>query len=131
MALGALLDAGLPLADLKGALGSLALSGYEVGAARVLRTGVSATQFSVRDQRDQGPAGRSAGHPHCHLAAIFKLVDDSSLSPSGRDRAKAMFQRLAEFEAEIHQMPVEKVHLHEVGSLDSIIDIVGIVFAMA
>jgi pyridinium-3,5-bisthiocarboxylic acid mononucleotide nickel chelatase len=58
------------------------------------------------------------------------LIDRSSLSAQGRTRAKAMFQRLAEAEAAIHQMPVEQVHLHEVGALDSIIDIVGIVFAM-
>jgi uncharacterized protein (TIGR00299 family) protein len=58
------------------------------------------------------------------------MIDESALSPAGRDRAKAMFQRLGEAEAAIHQMPIEKVHLHEVGALDSIIDIVGIVFAM-
>ena len=58
------------------------------------------------------------------------MIDGSALSPEGRDRAKAMFQRLGEAEAAIHQMPVEKVHLHEVGALDSIIDIVGTVFAM-
>jgi uncharacterized protein (TIGR00299 family) protein len=69
-------------------------------------------------------------HPHRSLAEIFTLIDRSSLTPSGRDRAKAMFQRLGEAEAAIHQMPVEKVHLHEVGALDSIIDIVGIVYAM-
>ena len=63
------------------------------------------------------------------LPEIFKLIDQSALSPAGRDRAKALFQRLAEAEAAIHQMPVEKVHLHEVGALDSIIDIVGAVFA--
>jgi uncharacterized protein (TIGR00299 family) protein len=64
------------------------------------------------------------------LPEIFALIDGSSLSVEGRDRAKAMFQRLGEAEAAIHQMPVEQVHLHEVGALDSIIDIVGIVFAM-
>ena len=64
------------------------------------------------------------------MPEIFALIDGSGLSPEGRDRAKAMFQRLAEAEAAIHQMPVEQVHLHEVGALDSIIDIVGIVFAM-
>jgi uncharacterized protein (TIGR00299 family) protein len=61
---------------------------------------------------------------------IFGLIDKSSLSPEGRARAKAMFQRLGEAEAAIHRMPVDQVHLHEVGALDSIIDIVGIVFAM-
>src|SRR3989442_1211275 len=62
--------------------------------------------------------------------ALGALIDGSSLSATGRARAKAMFQRLGEVEAAIHQMPVEQVHLHEVGALDSIIDIVGIVFAM-
>ena len=125
MALGAMLDAGLPLEELKGALGSLAVSGFEVGAERVLRAGVSSTKFRVHE-----PPADGHHHPHRHLSAIFKLIDQSALSATGRDRAKAMFQRLAEVEAGIHQMPVEKVHLHEVGALDSIIDIVGIVFAL-
>jgi uncharacterized protein (TIGR00299 family) protein len=141
MALGAMLDAGLPIEDLKGALGSLAVSGYEVSASRVLRAGVSATKFTVHEhapslaasQRGSGAASatpRHEHHPHRHLSAIFKLIDQSALSAPGRDRAKAMFQRLAEVEAGIHDMPVEKVHLHEVGALDSIIDIVGIVYAL-
>jgi pyridinium-3,5-bisthiocarboxylic acid mononucleotide nickel chelatase len=128
MALGAMLDAGLPLADLKGALGSLAVSGFDVSAAPVLRAGVSATKFTVHEH---GGAHHDHGHhTHRHLTAIFGLIDKSALSTAGRDRAKTMFQRLAEVEAGIHQMPVEKVHLHEVGALDSIIDIVGIVFAL-
>jgi pyridinium-3,5-bisthiocarboxylic acid mononucleotide nickel chelatase len=124
MVLGAMLDAGLPFEGLKAALGSLAVSGYDVSAKRVGRAGVSATKFVVEDRR---PAG---GHPHRHLPGIFTLVDQSALSPAGRDRAKALFQRLAEAEAAIHDMPVEKVHLHEVGALDSIIDIVGAVHAL-
>jgi uncharacterized protein (TIGR00299 family) protein len=124
MVLGAMLDAGLPFDGLTSALGSLAVSGYDVSAKRVQRAGVSATKFVVEDRQ---PAG---GHPHRHLPDIFKLVDQSALSPAGKDRAKSLFQRLAEAEAAIHDMPVEKVHLHEVGALDSIIDIVGAVHAL-
>ena len=135
MTLGALIDAGLPLDDLRQALGSLALGEVELRAEKVLRTGVSATKFSVHE-RAQVPLNRQLGtpnpapHAHRHLPKIFTMIDGSSLSSEGRDRAKAMFQRLGEAEAAIHQMPVEKVHLHEVGALDSIIDIVGCVFAM-
>ena len=124
MVLGALLDAGLPFDGLKSALGSLALDGCDVSARRVLRAGVSATKFVVHENGDSGT------HPHRHLSGIFKLIDRSALSPEGRDRAKALFQRLADAEAAIHDMPVEKVHLHEVGAVDSIIDIVGAVYAL-
>jgi len=148
MTLGALLDAGLPFDDLKRALGSLALGDAHIHATRVLRTGVSATKFSVHAHtHDHSPHsshdhehpshqshdhdhGHSSHHPHRSLPEIFTLIDGAALSPGARDRAKAMFQRLGEAEAAIHQMPVNQVHLHEVGSLDSIIDIVGTVFAM-
>src|SRR5947207_7062111 len=141
MVLGALLDAGLPFEELKRALGSLAVSGYHIHAERVLRAGVSATQFVVHehdhapDSHHSHPSHESHGsppssHPHRSLPEIFALIDQSALSSAGRERAKALFQRLAEVEAAIHQMPVDKVHLHEVGALDSIIDIVGAVFAL-
>jgi uncharacterized protein (TIGR00299 family) protein len=126
MVLGAMLDAGLPFDSLKSALGSLAVSGYDVSAKRVLRAGISATKFVVSEE---SPAS-GGGHPHRHLSGIFKLIDQSALSASARDRAKGMFQRLAEAEGAIHDMPVEKVHLHEVGALDSIIDIVGAAHAL-
>jgi len=142
MTLGALIDAGLPLADLTRALGSLALGGVHVHAQKVLRGGVSATKFTVHDDdrahehhhHHDEPHDHQHGHAphqaHRSLLDIFTLIDRSALSAPGRERAKAMFQRLGEAEAAIHQMPVDKVHLHEVGSLDSIIDIVGVVFAM-
>jgi hypothetical protein len=165
MVLGALLDAGLPFDELKAALGSLAIDGYEISTERVLRAGVSATKFRVIEQHSTGATQHSAGatqhsagaaqhsagaaqhsagaaqhsagaaqhhhsHPHRHLKSIYTLIDRSGLSPAGRARAKELFQRLGEAEAAIHQMPIEKVHLHEVGALDSIIDIVGSVFAL-
>jgi uncharacterized protein (TIGR00299 family) protein len=134
MVLGALLDAGLPFDELKAALGSLAIDGYDITAERVLRAGVSATKFRVIEH-STGAAQHSAGaaqphHPHRHLKSIYGLIDRSGLSAVGRARAKELFQRLGEAEAAIHQMPIEKVHLHEVGALDSIIDIVGAVFAL-
>ena len=150
MALGAMLDAGLPLEELKRALGTLSLGNAHVHAERVLRAGVSATRFTVHEHphgHEQHSHGAAVGsgpsqdhghahdhahdhHPHRSLPEIFSLIDRSGLTPDGRARAKAMFERLAEAEAAIHQMPVDRVHLHEVGALDSIIDIVGIVFAM-
>ena len=69
-------------------------------------------------------------HPHRSLAEINRLIERSALSPAAQARAKELFHRLGEAEAAIHQMPVEKIHLHEVGALDSIIDIVGAVFAL-
>lgn len=152
MLLGACLDAGLPLDSLKQALGSLAVSGYEVTARRVLRCGVSATKFDLVEHEaaaahthqyvDEHDSGHGHGHSHPHtdgagdasghrsLPEIEALIDRSALSPDGRHRAKRLFRRLAEAEAAIHAMPVEQVHLHEVGALDSIIDIVGAVYAM-
>ena len=141
MILGALLDAGLPLDGLTRALGSLAIADYEVTAERVLRAGVSATKFRLLERgHARHPADHDHGHAHDHhhahhhphrsLNEIFGLIDRSALSAAGRQRAKALFQRLGEAEAAIHQMPVEKVHLHEVGALDSIVDIVGAVFAL-
>jgi uncharacterized protein (TIGR00299 family) protein len=155
MVLGALIDAGLPLEDLRRALGSLAVSGFDISTRRVLRAGVSATQFIVHEHgtpqtpsthHDHHDHGRSHSHDHDHAAShsddregvhprrtlseIFALIDSSGLSAAARDRAKALFRRLGEAEASIHQVPVGEVHLHEVGALDSIIDIVGAVFAL-
>jgi pyridinium-3,5-bisthiocarboxylic acid mononucleotide nickel chelatase len=150
MILGALLDLGLPLEDLRRALGSLAVDPAAVWTERVTRAGVSATKFHVagetpgdaHDHAHEAGSGTEtphldhdrehARHPHAHrsLAEIHALIDRSALSSQGRDRAKQLFARLGEVEAAIHGIPVDKVHLHEVGALDSIVDIVGTVHAM-
>ena len=129
MILGALIDAGLPLDELKRALGSLGVEGWDVSADHVVKCGITAVKFRVHEHVHE-PHDGSGGHRHYHLSGIKKRIDQSALSGSGRERAKALFDRLAEAEAAIHSMPVEKVHLHEVGALDSIIDIVGAVFAL-
>ena len=126
MLIGALLDAGLPFDTLRAALGSLALDDEcTVSAEQVSRSGIAATKFTVAETAEAG----AGTHRHRHLTGITKLVDRSALSEASKRRANTLFRRLAETEATIHQMPVEKVHLHEVGALDSIIDIVGGVFA--
>ena len=137
MILGALLDAGLPLDDLRSALGTLAIDREAVWTERVTRAGVSATKFHVRGEK---PPLRHAHdhedeHGHSHgahrtLADICLLIDKAALSTPTKNRAKAIFGRLAEAEATVHETPIEQVHLHEVGALDSIIDIVGTVYAL-
>lgn len=135
MVLGALLDAGLPIDDLRSALGSLAIEGrWHVHADRVLRAGVSATKFTLHSHDHDGNHEHHEhhGHPHEHrsLKEIERTIARSALSSSGRQKAIELFRRLGEAEAAIHQVPVERIHLHEVGALDSIVDIVGAVFAM-
>src|SRR5439155_14757685 len=112
MVLGALIDAGLPFDELTRALGSLAVSGYGIDATKVLRAGVSATKFSVREHDHHHGHGHHDHHRHAHrsLLEISALIDGSALSAAGRERAKALFRRLAEAEAAIHQMPVDQVH---------------------
>ncbi len=127
MILGALIDLGLPLDALKGALGTLAIEYGDVGADRVLRAGVSATKFRVIEKAATGE-GAPEHHTHHHLKHIVAAIRRSALSPEGQDRAVHLFERLAEAEAAIHNTPIERVHLHEVGALDSIIDIVGAVY---
>ena len=127
MILGALLDAGLPFDELKKALGSLAVDGWDISVDRVIKTGVTAAKFRVHEHQPLAPG---TGHRHYHLKSIFASIERSALSEAGKAKAIKMFTRLGEAEASIHGTTLEKVHLHEVGALDSIIDIVGAVFAL-
>jgi uncharacterized protein (TIGR00299 family) protein len=140
MILGALIDAGLPIAELRRALGTLGVGGWDILADRVVKCGITATKFRVTagDRHEESRSSRQHhhhgdhqhDHPHRTVAEIKHLIDHSALSAAGKARAKRLFDRLAAAEASVHNMPVEQVHLHEVGALDSIIDIVGTVFAL-
>jgi pyridinium-3,5-bisthiocarboxylic acid mononucleotide nickel chelatase len=139
MILGALLDAGLPFEELRRALGSLAVDGWDISAERVIKTGVTATKFRVHEHVSPGTGIREPGsgdhrhhhhHHHRSLEQIAAAIGRSSLGDAGKSRAIGMFRRLGEAEAAIHGVPIEKIHLHEVGEIDSIIDIVGAVFAL-
>ena len=130
MILGALIDAGVPFTAVEQALGSLAVDGYEIAADRVVKGGISAVKFRVRELAAAGVDPAAPAHKHYHLKHIRAAIDRSALSDAGKARANRMFMRLAEAEAAIHGMPIEKVHLHELGAIDSIIDIVGAVFAL-
>jgi pyridinium-3,5-bisthiocarboxylic acid mononucleotide nickel chelatase len=130
MILGALLDAGLPFDELKRALGSLAVDGWDISVDRVIKTGVTAAKFRVHEHAMAQANQPANGHKHYHLKSIFASIERSALSETGKAKAVKMFTRLGEAEALIHGTTLEKVHLHEVGALDSIIDIVGAVFAL-
>ncbi len=130
MILGALIDAGVPLEEIRRSLGSLSIDRETVWTERVTRAGVSATKFCVRGENPAPSHPAPSHHSHRTLSDIYALIDGSSLSASGKDRAKSMFARLGEVEGAIHGTPPGEVHLHEVGSLDSIVDIVSAVFAL-
>jgi len=138
MILGALLDLGLPFGELRAALGNLLPSGSEIAADRVVKTGVSATKFRVlepahahhHDHAHHDHHEHQHDHPHRTMGEIHALIEKSGLSLAAKRQASTLFDRLAEAEAAVHQIPVERVHLHEVGALDSIVDIVGTVFGL-
>jgi len=128
MVLGALLDLGAPLDGLRAALAPLLPAGCELAATRVVRSGIGAVQFEVREG---GAADEAGGHArHRGLHDILDMIAKAGLPGQVAARASLLFERLGRVEAEIHQVPIERVHFHEVGALDSIIDIVGAVWAV-
>ena len=116
MVLGALVDAGADLRVIETELRKLGLEGWTISAEKVQRRGIFATHVKVETRED---------HHHRGLSIILRRIDEAALAPRAADRARKIFTRLAEAEAQVHHMPVEQVHFHEVGAVDSIVDIVG------
>ena len=122
MTLGALVDAGLPLEVLRAELAKLSLSGYTLSSEKVRRSGLSATKVHVVLDDKKQPARR--------LSDIQKIINGSSLSPVIQKKSLAIFHRLAEVEAKVHGTTPDRVHFHEVGAVDALVDIVGTVIGL-
>src|SRR5881397_1414705 len=116
MILGALVGAGVEPLALIEQLELLGVSGWQIDFEKVDRSGISATYAKVKTAPE---------HAHRHLGDILKIIYDSRLSDRVKDRAARIFSRLAEAEAQVHNEPIEKIHFHEVGALDAIIDVCG------
>ena len=120
MLVGALADAGADQAAITGAIASLDV-GAAVSFEKVLRSGIGATKYRVAVQETTTLR---------HLSGIVKTIERANLAEPARRTAILVFRKLAEAEAEVHQVPIEKVHFHEVGAADSIADIVGAAVAL-
>jgi uncharacterized protein (TIGR00299 family) protein len=118
MILGAMVAAGVNQQDLLQQLSLLNVQGYEITFEQVDRSGINATYARVVTQPE---------HVHRHLRDIVRIIQESKLSEPIKSRAQQIFERLAQAEARVHNVAVEKVHFHEVGALDAIIDVVGAV----
>ena len=121
MILGALVDAGAPFDALKEGLSQLSIDGYSITATPVLKKGVKATKVDVVVEGPDLP-----GRP---LKDLREIISDSALDSEIKSKSISIFQRLAEAESVVHNCPVEDVHFHEVGHIDTIVDIVGSVYA--
>jgi uncharacterized protein (TIGR00299 family) protein len=116
------LDAGLSLESLRDGLAGLALEGYEISSKKVLKGSISATRFIVDVSSPQ--------HAHRNLSSISSLIGESALPPKVRESSLAIFRALAEAEGEVHDVSPDAVTFHEVGAVDSIVDIVAASIAM-
>ncbi len=123
MIVGALVDAGADAEALTAALAGLGLDGYDLSCEKITKQGFAATQFRVALEEP-------SNQPHRHLSDIKRIIDKSSLSTGVKERSTRVFSRLAEAEAKVHGTTVDRVHFHEVGAVDAILDIVGAVVAL-
>jgi hypothetical protein len=139
MTIGALLDVGLDFDFLKTELDKLPIDGFDVRLSRVERASISAAKFDVlttddvghshnhshKHDHDDAHAHGHEGHSHRRASQIMDMIRGSRLSAPVRKRAVEIFEKLAISEGQVHQMPPEDVEFHEVGAVDSIVDIVG------
>lgn len=136
MMLGALLDLGIDQDELKKELEKLKLSGYQININKKVINGITVTDVDVEVHEHDHDHDHDHDHNHEHgndhhhhdarnIEDIERLIDDSGLSDKVKDFSKRVFGEIARAEARVHNMDVRQVHFHEVGAVDSIVDIVG------
>ena len=145
MMVGALIDAGASPEHITRELKKLNVSGYQLQWKKMMKEGISATKFDVilkekaeDHNHDHGHShgdhahdhGHHTHHDHSRYADIVKLIDNSKLDPQVKERSKQIFAPIAKSEAKIHDMLIEDVHFHEIGAVDSIVDIVATAIAI-
>ncbi len=123
MILGALVDLGVDPGKIRKALKTLDLKGYKLKTSRVQRGLIAGTKVQVS-------LTKSSHHPARKYSDIKKLIADSDLSSTAKKNSLEIFKRIAQVEAAIHDTTMEKIHFHEIGAVDSIVDIVGGVVAI-
>ncbi|MGE5421588.1 MAG: LarC family nickel insertion protein, partial [Chloroflexota bacterium] len=117
MNLGAMIDIGVDKDYLISELNKLNLKGWEIIVEKDQRHGINGTKVTVKQTRHE--------HAHRHLSDIEKIVNDSTLDSGTKDLSKKIFMKIAQAEAKVHNVPLDHVHFHEVGAIDSIVDVVG------
>lgn len=135
MAVAALLDLGIDPAKLQQALGTLPLDGFSVRVSRIMKAGLDACNFEVvldgeGPCRDMGQLQDGHHHEHRGLAEIVDILEQSGLNAHAKALAIKIFHIIAEAEAKAHGVPVEEVRFHEVGAVDSIVDIAAVSFCV-
>ena len=126
MILGALVDLGVDIKNIRKALKGIDLKGYKLQAKKIQRNGLACTQIRVTIDKCK----HQHSHPHRSFTNIKKLIERSGLSLKVKKNSIEIFKRIAKVEAQIHNTTIEKIHFHEVGGIDSIVDIVGGVWAI-
>ena len=122
MILGSLIDAGLSSRQLRDELKKLQTSVIDLKVRRVLKGGIAATRVIVE--------GRKETRSHRDLEEMLRIVDRSGFDSEVKEKSRAILKRIASVEGEIHRKPASEVHFHELGGLDSIVDIAGAVWGM-
>ncbi len=146
MMLGALLHLGVPVSHVRAALDQVGIGGWRLDAQKILKRGIGAINVTVNcaESSDQNPASgnqqpATSGHhhhdhhhhAHRHWSDIRSMIEEAPLDTDVRHRAMDIFSRIARAEAKIHGVTIDRVAFHEVGAVDSIVDIVGTAAALA